>query len=41
MTKEQQNKSANKKRYKISKPFDAIIKEIKDKNTIIYLEKFK
>jgi hypothetical protein len=30
-TKAQQNKSANKNKYKISNPLDATIKEIKDK----------
>ena len=38
-TNAQQNKSANKNKYKISYPLDAIIKEIKDKNKIIYLDK--
>ena len=28
-------------KYNISNPLDAIMKEIKDKNKIIYLEKFK
>ena len=40
-TNAQQNKSASKNKYKISNPFDAIIKEIKDKNKIICLDKFK
>ena len=37
-TKAQQNKSANKNKYKISNPLDAIIKEIIDNNIIMYLE---
>ena len=40
-TKAQQNRSANKNKYKISYHLDAIIKEIKDKDKIIYLEKLK
>ena len=40
-TNAQQNRSANKNKYKISYPLDATIKEIKDKNKIIYLEKLK
>jgi hypothetical protein len=40
-TNAQQNKSASKNKYKISYPLDAMIKQIKDKNKIIYLEKFK
>ncbi len=40
-TKAQHNKSANRNKYNISNPLDAIMKEIKDKNKIIYLEKFK
>ena len=40
-TKAQQNKSANKKRYKISNPFEAIIKDIIERPKIIYLENFK
>ena len=40
-TNAQQNKSANKNKYKISYPLDAIIKDIKDKNKIIYLDKLK
>ena len=40
-TKAQHNKSASKNKYKISNPLDATIKEINDKNKIIYLETFK
>ena len=41
ITNAQQNKSASKNKYKISKPKDAITKDIIDKKTIIYFEKFK
>ena len=37
-TNEQQNRSANKNRYKMSKPLDATINDMRDKNKIKYLE---
>mgnify|MGYP007000239272 CR=1 len=40
-TNAQQNKSASKNKYKISKPLEAIAKEIKDNKTIKYLDIFK
>ena len=40
-TNAQQNKSANKNKYKISKPFEAIKNEIKDNKIIKYLDNFK
>ena len=37
----QHNKSANKNKYKILRPFDAIAKAMMDKQKIKYLDNFK